>query len=230
MQGFLRSRMHIGAGAVLIIVIIFLLQNSLSDSISVGKLAALSAGISYDEELSNRIWNIAKLVVFFPVIVFWVLDKRKLLGASILMSCVLLTLELLSSTLQLVLTLGVDTAAQAYLLIKDTTLVMIINVLIFSLWYWIIDSPRLRHGTSRESEPWDFLFPQRAGSIPRYDAWMPSYADYLFLAFTTTFAFGPTDTLPLSQRSKLLMLLQAAISVTTIVVLAGRALSLPNLD
>jgi hypothetical protein len=59
---------------------------------------------------------------------------------------------------------------------------------------------------------------------------MPSYADYLFLAFTTTFAFGPTDTLPLSQRSKILMLLQAAISVTTIVVLAGRALSLPNLN
>jgi hypothetical protein len=222
--------MHIGAGAVVIILMILLLQNSLSDSISVGKLAYLSTGISYDEEISNRIWNIAKLVVFFPVIIFWALDKRKLLGASILMSCVLLTLELLFSTLLLVLTLGVDTAAQAYLLIKDTVLVMLINVLIFSLWYWIIDSPRLRHGTSRETEPWDFLFPQRAGSIPRYDAWMPSYPDYLFLAFTTTFAFGPTDTLPLSQRSKVLMLLQAGISVITIVVLAGRALSLPNLD
>ncbi len=222
--------MHIGAGAVVMIIMILLLQNSLSDSISVGKLAYLSRGISYDEEIGNQIWNIAKLVVFIPVIVFWAFDKRKLLGASILMSCVLLTFELLFSTLLLVLTLGVDTAAQAYLLIKDTMLVMLINVLIFSLWYWIIDSPRLRQGTPRESEPWDFLFPQRAGSIPRYDAWMPSYADYLFLAFTTTFAFGPTDTLPLSRRSKILMLLQATLSVITIVVLAGRALSLPNLD
>ena len=222
--------MHIGAGAVVIIIMILLLQNSLSDSISVGKLAYLSRGISYDEEIGNQIWDIAKLVVFIPVIVFWAMDKRKLLGASILMSCVLLTFELLFSTLLLVLTLGVDTAAQAYLLIKDTVLVMLINVLIFSLWYWIIDSPRLRQGTPRESEPWDFLFPQRAGSIPRYDAWMPSYADYLFLAFTTTFAFGPTDTLPLSRRSKVLMLLQATLSVITIVVLAGRALSLPNLD
>jgi hypothetical protein len=125
--------MHIGAGAVVIILAILLLQNSLSNSISVGKLAYLSTGVSYDEELSNRIWNIAKLVVFFPVIVFWALDKRKLLGASILMSCVLLTLELLFSTLLLVLTLGVDTVAQAYLLIEDTMLVMLINVLIFSL-------------------------------------------------------------------------------------------------
>lgn len=222
--------MHIGAGAVAIIVIILLLQNSLSDSISVGKLAYLSTGISYDEEVGNRVWNIAKLVVFFPVIVFWALDRRKLLGASILLSSILLTFELLFSTLLLVLTLGVDTAVQAYLLIKDTVLVMLINVLIFSLWYWIIDSPRLRQGTSRESEPWDFLFPQRASSIPRYDAWVPSYPDYLFLAFTTTFAFGPTDTMPLSRRSKVLMLLQATISVITIVVLAGRALSLPNLN
>ncbi len=230
MQGFLRSRMHIGAGAVVIIIMILLLQNSLSNSISVGKLAYLSTGISYDEEIGNQIWNIAKLVVFIPVVVFWAMDKRKLLGASILMSIILLTFELLFSTLLLVVTLGVDTAAQAYLLIKDTVLVMLINVLIFSLWYWIIDSPKLRQGTPRESEPWDFLFPQRAGSIPRYDAWMPSYADYLFLAFTTTFAFGPTDTLPLSRRSKVLMLLQATLSVVTIVVLAGRALSLPNLD
>jgi hypothetical protein len=68
--------MHIGAGAVVIILMILLLQNSLSDSISVGKLAYLSTGISYDEEISNRIWNIAKLVVFFPVIIFWALEKE----------------------------------------------------------------------------------------------------------------------------------------------------------
>jgi hypothetical protein len=103
---------------------------------------------------------------------------------------------------------------------------MVINILIFSLWYWIIDSPILRQGTLHEFEPWDFLFPQRSNSIPSYDKWSPAYPDYLFIAFTTTFAFGPTDTLPLSQRAKALMLLQAAISVITIVVLAGRALSI----
>lgn len=50
--------------------------------------------------------------------------------------------------------------------------------------------------------------------------------DYLFLAFTTSTAFGPTDTLPLTRRAKFLMLMQAAFSPVMIVVLAGRALSI----
>jgi hypothetical protein len=230
MSGFLRSRLHIGTWAVVMIVVILALQNSLSDSISVGSLAYRHTGLYYSEELSNSVWGIMKLVVFLPVILFWALDRRKPLEIAIILSSSLLTLELIISTLMLVLTLGTDTAAQAEILIKDTFLVMLINVLIFFLWYWMIDSPSLRQGTSRESEPWDFLFPQRAGSIPGYDSWNPRYLDYLFLAFTTSFAFGPTDTMPLSQRAKALMLLQAAISVVNIVVLAGRVLSLPDIS
>jgi hypothetical protein len=107
-----------------------------------------------------------------------------------------------------------------------TLLLMVINILIFSLWYWIIDSPILRQGIPNDSEPWDFLFPQRASKISRYADWDPGYPDYLFVAFTTTFAFSPTDTLPLSQRAKALMLLQATISVVTIILLASRALSI----
>ncbi len=78
----------------------------------------------------------------------------------------------------------------------------------------------------RKLEPWDFLFPQRSFAIPQFDNWVPEYFDYLFLAFSTTFTFGPTDTLPLSQRAKLLMLLQVTISVINITVLAAFALSI----
>jgi hypothetical protein len=31
---------------------------------------------------------------------------------------------------------------------------------------------------------------------------LPRYTDYLYLAFTTRFAFSPTDTLPLTRRAK----------------------------
>jgi hypothetical protein len=222
--------MHIGAWAVFVIMMILVLQNYLSDSISVGRLVNSGSSLSFDEELSNQIWEIIKLVVFLPVIVFWILDQKRLLWISIVVSNILLTIQLLVSTILLVLTLNTDTAAQVYLLMDDTVLVMVINVLIFAFWYWMIDSPLLRHGTSRESEPWDLLFPQRAGSIPGYDDWVPGFPDYLFVAFTASFAFGPTDTMPISRRSKAFMLLQATISVVTIVVLAGRALSLPNLN
>ena len=78
----------------------------------------------------------------------------------------------------------------------------------------------------RADEPWDFLFPQRASSLPHYQSWVPRYADYLFVAFTTSFAFSPTDTLPLTRRAKMLMLLQAAISVVTLTGIAGSAINI----
>ena len=99
------------------------------------------------------------------------------------------------------------------------------NILIFSIWYWIIDPPGVE-GIAREDEPWDFLFPQRGSSLPHYESWVPRYADYLFVAFTTSFAFSPTDALPLTRRAKLLMLLQAAISVVTLTAIAGSAINI----
>jgi hypothetical protein len=53
--------------------------------------------------------------------------------------------------------------------------------------------------------------------------WAPAYADYLFLAFTTARAFSPTDTVPLTARAKMLMMIQALLSLVTIVIVAARA-------
>ncbi len=77
----------------------------------------------------------------------------------------------------------------------------------------------------RADERWDFLFPQRAGESPQFEGWRPRYGDYLFLAFTTTFAFSPTDTLPLTIRAKMTMVLQTIISVITIIVFVGNAIN-----
>jgi uncharacterized membrane protein len=80
--------------------------------------------------------------------------------------------------------------------------------------------------TDDGGEPWAFLFPQRGASLPHYEAWQPHYLDYLFLAFTTSFAFSPTDTLPLTRTAKMLMLLQAAVSVVTLTGIAGSAVNI----
>ncbi len=226
MLSILRTRFHVGAWAILVVIVILLLQNSLSDLTSLGRLIPHHSHLFSDAEMINRIWDMVKLVVLVPMLTFWALDCRKLLRISVVVSNLLLTFQLLISTLLLVLTLGTDNFAQVAILIRDTLLVMVINILIFSLWYWIIDSPILQQKTSREPEPWDFLFPQRINSLPGYDDWGPGFTDYIFLAFTTTFTFGPADTLPLSGRAKALMLLQVTVSVINIVVLAGRSLSI----
>jgi uncharacterized membrane protein len=109
--------------------------------------------------------------------------------------------------------------------ILDAVLMAISNILIFSIWYWTIDPPGVDE-ISREDEPWDFLLPQRGSPLPKYDSWTPGYTDYLFIAFTTSFAFSPTDTLPLTRRAKMLMLLQATISIVTLTGIAGSAINI----
>ncbi|WP_456833092.1 hypothetical protein [Deinococcus sp. UYEF24] len=57
----------------------------------------------------------------------------------------------------------------------------------------------------------------------RVGTWRPAFMDDLFVAFTDAAAFSPTDTLPLSRMSKLVMTLQAVIFLLTIALVASRA-------
>ena len=57
-------------------------------------------------------------------------------------------------------------------------------------------------------------------------AWSPGFVDYLFLAFNTSTALSPTDAPVLSRWAKLLMMLQAMISLTIVGLLAARAVNI----
>ena len=43
-------------------------------------------------------------------------------------------------------------------LLVDVVLMATANILIFSVWYWIVDSPGVKE-IPRVDEPWEFLFP-----------------------------------------------------------------------
>lgn len=114
---------------------------------------------------------------------------------------------------------------RALALLRDAALIWIANVLIFALWYWEIDGggPMQRHMCGYSST--DFIFPQMTKINETQQRWTPTLIDYLFLAFNTSTAFSPTDTMVLSRRAKLLMMLQALISLAVIAVLAARAIN-----
>ncbi|GAA2810567.1 hypothetical protein GCM10010441_39060 [Kitasatospora paracochleata] len=99
------------------------------------------------------------------------------------------------------------------------------NVIAFALWYWEWDrgGPAAR-ALGRKDYP-DFLFPQmqQPGTAP--DNWAPYFVDYLYLAFTNATAFSPTDTMPLTAWTKRLMLLQASISMVTVLLVVARAVN-----
>src|SRR5262249_15323829 len=115
--------------------------------------------------------------------------------------------------------------APALGLLRGAALVWIVNILTFSLWYWEIDAggPGQRHHAGYHNP--DFGFPQAASGSSASTPRLPHYADYLFLAFNTSTAFSPTDTLVLSVRAKLLMMTQALISLTVLAIIAARAIN-----
>jgi uncharacterized membrane protein len=115
-------------------------------------------------------------------------------------------------------------------LLRSAGSLWISNVLVFAVWYWRLDAggPYQREKVSFHHRG-AFLFPQMAlhqDSPTRPDSWQPRFIDYLFLSFNTSTALSPTDTAVLSRWAKALMMLQSAISLTIIVLLAARAVNI----
>jgi hypothetical protein len=136
-----------------------------------------------------------------------------------------LTLGLISSVVFLVYALFRHTEG-ATSLFRDAIVLWSANVIVFAVWYWEVDQggPLRRH--SNRPEPPDLLFPQMASGLDAWRDWKPSFIDYVFLAFNTSTAFSPTDTLVMSKRAKLLMMTQASISLVIIAVIAARAINI----
>jgi hypothetical protein len=103
------------------------------------------------------------------------------------------------------------------------------NVLVFALWYWRLDGggPTLRRECN-EFGSRSFLFPQmqiEKTERPRFACahWRPHFADYLFVAFTQSSTFGPTDAPLLVRWAKILAMIQILISLSIVILLISRA-------
>jgi len=113
-------------------------------------------------------------------------------------------------------------------LLATSVAVWVSNALIFSLLYWQIDrgGPEARISGGASTRP-DWLFPQEGAptaDVPQ--GWEPTFVDYLYLGYSTATAFSTTDAMPLTPRAKLLMMLESAISLVTVIVVAARAINI----
>jgi hypothetical protein len=111
-------------------------------------------------------------------------------------------------------------------LLSSSIAVWVATALAFSLLYWQVDhgGPSARASDPNRTSEW--LFPEAGGPSDLPPDWRPRYFDYLFLSFSTSTAFSPTHALPLTVRAKSLMMLQSAISLSTLVVVASRAINI----
>lgn len=117
-------------------------------------------------------------------------------------------------------------------LLRSAALLWVSNFLIFASWYWRLDGggPHQRARTLGHTDG-AFLFPQMtmhpdAKLAAGEEDWEPRFVDYLFLAFNTSTAFSPTDVPVLSRWAKMLMMIQAMISLLVLALLAGRAVNI----
>jgi hypothetical protein len=138
------------------------------------------------------------------------------------------TLALIGSVILLVRTLPTQRESPLQLL-RSGGLLWLTNVIVFALWYWRLDSggPTLRHKQKKFGST-SFLFPQM--QIPHDERaqfecvrWRPHFIDYLFVAFTQSSTFGPTDAPLLARWAKVLAITQIFISLTIVVLLISRA-------
>jgi len=117
-------------------------------------------------------------------------------------------------------------------LLRSAGALWVSNFLVFAAWYWRLDGggPHMRARTPGHTDG-AFLFPQmtmhpEAKIAAGEHDWEPNFVDYLFLAFNTSTAFSPTDVPVLSRWAKLLMMIQAMISLLVLALLAGRAVNI----
>jgi hypothetical protein len=167
-------------------------------------------------------------VLLAPTVVTHRLGRLQLNRILGLATSVVITLALIGSVVLLVHALPSRKESPLQLL-YSAALLWLVNVIVFALWYWRLDGGGpTRRQEQKEFGSKSFLFPQM--QIPREERsqfscarWRPHFVDYLFVAFTQSSTFGPTDAPLLARWAKVLAMIQAFISLAIVVLLISRA-------
>jgi hypothetical protein len=110
-----------------------------------------------------------------------------------------------------------------HVLLQSGLTIYVTNIFMFALLYWEMDGGGPDKRVAEEKKR-DFVFPQMLHSNISGPMWLPGFIDYMYLSATNVTNFASADTIPVSHKAKLLMMLQALVSVVTVVLVAARAI------
>ncbi len=132
----------------------------------------------------------------------------------------------LSSVFKLIFALLNGGVSDAKHLLMVGGSIWITNVVVFALWYWEFDrgGPAAR-ARAKYHIP-DFMFPQMSDPDLSAPHWAANFFDYLYISFTNSSAFSPTDVLPLTRWAKALMLVQSLTSLVVVALVIARAVNI----
>ena len=168
------------------------------------------------------------VILAAPTVIAHRMGRRSLNRVLGIIISSIITLALIASVTLLVLAVPAHKEPPLALLCSGVEL-WLTNVLVFGVWYWRLDGggPTKRHEL-REFGSCSFVFPQmQIEKVERgrfeCQGWRPHFIDYLFIAWTTSSTFGPTDAPLLARWAKILAMVQIAISLAIVIVLISRA-------
>jgi hypothetical protein len=197
-------------------------------------LAFLAVGAIYlalpRSLILGPIWLLPTLIVVLlvPTVVSHRTGRRSLNRVLGIVINGITTLALIGSVILLVRALPSHKESPLQLLLSGA-LLWLTNVIVFALWYWRLDGggPTLRQELKKFGST-SFLFPQM--QVPHDERaqfectrWRPRFIDYLFVAFTQSSTFGPTDAPLLARWAKILAMIQISISLSIVILLISRA-------
>lgn len=200
-------------------------------------VAALAVGVLFwamPESLTvGPAWLMLVIValLLIPASIFHRVGRSDLNDIFAYTNLAAITLGMISSLVLLIMRLPAhkDTPVE---LLRAAAALWVSNLLVFASWYWRLDgggpNERDKAGVHKDGA---FLFPQmmmdqELRKQMGEDKWSPGFIDYLFLAFNTSTAFSPTDVPVLSRWAKAMMIVQSAISLATVALLAARAVNI----
>jgi hypothetical protein len=160
MMTFFRNRSTSLSMVVLVQAIILLLQGEISYGTAFGRLTAFLGIPDVEHGARPVAWLTIRGVTLLVVVALWIVNRKQALLKAIIVLDGLLTFGLLMNLVALTDVLFGLTAKAVTTLLLDVVLMAASSVLIFSIWYWIIDPPDVEE-TQRQDAAWDFLFPQR---------------------------------------------------------------------
>ena len=197
-------------------------------------LAFLAVGAIYlalpRSLIVGPIWLLPTLIVVLlvPTVLSHRMGRRSLNRVLGILINGITTLALIGSVTLLVRALPSHTESPLQLLLSGA-LLWLTNVIVFALWYWRLDGggPTVRQELKKFGST-SFLFPQM--QVPHDERaqfectrWRPRFIDYLFVAFTQSSTFGPTDAPLLARWVKILAMIQIFISLSIVILLISRA-------
>ncbi|MGO9456770.1 MAG: hypothetical protein ACLP62_06955 [Acidimicrobiales bacterium] len=111
-------------------------------------------------------------------------------------------------------------------LLRIGGVVWVYVVITFSFLYWELDGggPEARARSTPQFP--DLAFPEHLNPHVMRPGWRPQFFDYLYLGFTDSTAFSPTDVMPIARWAKLAMAAQATASLIILGLVIARAVNI----